>query len=159
VEQGVAFNATFAGAANGACLDEFTRSVRTLGLEERVRFIGPAYGDQKDELFRTHDVFVLPTFYAQEAFPLVVLEAMQWGLPVVSTTEGAIPEIVQDGVTGYVVPQRDPAALAARLATLLGSDELMRGMGLNARKRFLARYTLEHFETRLTAALVRSLAL
>jgi glycosyltransferase involved in cell wall biosynthesis len=158
--RGVAFDATFAGAdARDGTLDEFHRAVAAHGLGQQVRYLGPIYGEAKDALFRDSDLFVFPTFYAPEAFPLVLLEAMQWALPIISTPEGAIPELVIEGETGFLVRQRDAEALADRLAYLLQQPQRRREMGEQGRKRYLGKYTLEHFEHNLAAAIARGIGL
>jgi glycosyltransferase involved in cell wall biosynthesis len=154
--RGLPFQATFAGApADDACFRGFQSSLDRLNLRGDVRYVGPAFGSAKEALFRDHDVFAFPTY--REAFGLVLLEAMQWGLPVVSTFEGAIPDIVQDGETGYLVPQRDVGALADRLAILLENTSLRRQMGEAGRARYLEHFTSVHFEQNLVAALDRCL--
>jgi glycosyltransferase involved in cell wall biosynthesis len=151
--RGVAFEATFAGAVGSdEFLDRFTATIRRLDLQRRVRYIGPAYNEQKYVLFDEHDIFVFPTL--NDAFPLVALEAMQAGMPVVTTDEGALSEIVEDGATGLLVPRRDPAALAERLAALIADASMQRQMGTRAQARQQQRYTLAAFEQNLAAALM-----
>jgi glycosyltransferase involved in cell wall biosynthesis len=150
--RGCSFRAVFAGAPRGEAAD-FTAAIRRAGLTDHVEYVGPVYGERKDELFAQSDVFALPTWH--DAFPLVVLEAMKWGLPVVSTPEGAIPEIVVEGETGFLVSRRDPVALANQLEVLLRDPALRSRMGSRARERFEAHYTLERFEQHLVAALER----
>lgn len=150
--RGIAFEATFAGAKfSDGCVDRFHADIRRFGLERQVRYVGPAYGDAKHRLFDEHDVFVFPT--NNDAFPLVVLEAMQAGIPVVTTREGAIPDIIEEGVTGLFVPHRDPEALANRLQSLLSDRDMQRRMGARARERQEEKYTLSAFERNLAAAL------
>ena len=86
-----------------------------------------------------------------------LLEAMQHGLPVVTTTVGAIPEVVVDGETGFLVPPDDVTALADRLARLAAQPDLRRQMGAAARHRYRTQFTLEAFERRLVAALARGI--
>jgi glycosyltransferase involved in cell wall biosynthesis len=151
--RGVAFEATFAGAARSdEFVDRFTATLRRLDLERRVRYVGPAYNEHKYRLFDEHDIFVFPT--CNDAFPLVALEAMQAGMPVVTTDEGALAEIVEDGATGLLVARRDPAALADRLAELIADAGLQRQMGERARARQEQRYTLAAFEQNLAVALM-----
>jgi glycosyltransferase involved in cell wall biosynthesis len=150
---GVEFEATFAGATVGEeLLDRFTATMRRLDLERRVRYIGPVYDEQKYVLYDEHDVFVFPT--SNDAFPLVALEAMQAGMPVITTDEGALAEIVEDGATGLLVPPRDPSALADRIAALLADAGTQREMGARARTRQEERFTLAVFEQNLAAALL-----
>lgn len=150
--RGIEFEATFAGAElDDGCLARFRDEVHRLGLERQVRYVGPAYGEAKHRLFDEHDVFVFPTL--NEAFGIVALEAMQAGLPVVATCEGALPDIVEHGETGLLVPPRDPAALASCLTELLSDRGMQRRMGARGKERQAQRYTLAAFERNLTAAL------
>ena len=155
--RGVAFEATFAGArSDGRTVDEFHAAVARHGLGERVRYVGPAFGAEKEALFATHDLFALPT--ARDTFGLVLLEAMQHGLPVVTTTVGAIPEVVVEGETGFLVPPGDVEALADQIERLATQPGLRRRLGSAGRERYRERFTLEAFERRLVAALARCVA-
>jgi glycosyltransferase involved in cell wall biosynthesis len=86
------------------------------------------------------DVFVLPSI--AEGMSNTVLEAMATGLPVVATRVGANPELVDDGVTGTLVPARAPAALAHAIASYLADPRLCRLHGDASRQRVEARFTL-----------------
>lgn len=154
--RGCAFEATFAGTAQPAALAQFRDRVAERGLASHVSHVGPRYDRDKHALFREHDIFVFPTLH--EAFGLVLLEAMQHELPIVATDEGAIPDIVVDGETGFVVPPRDAGALAARLERLVESRALRTRLGERGRARYLELFTISRFEERLTASLVRWLA-
>ena len=82
-------------------------------------------------LYQNADIFLLPT--RGDCMPFVILEAAAAGLPVVTTALGAIPEMVQDGVTGFVVPPMDVALLQRRIVELIEQPELRRQMGQAAR--------------------------
>ena len=82
---------------------------------------------------------------------MVLLEAMQFGLPVVATRWRGIPSVVADGVNGYLVPVRDSATLADRLARLLRDEALARRMGAAGRRAYEERFTLERFHRDLQA--------
>jgi glycosyltransferase involved in cell wall biosynthesis len=84
------------------------------------------------ELYARADVFVFPTL--GDSLPIAIMEAMASGLPVVATSVGAIAEQVDDGVNGFLVPENDPAALAAATLRLTTSDELRVRMGAAARR-------------------------
>lgn len=129
---------------NRALLDE---QIERRGLKEYVIYHGPLYGEDKEQLFREADIFVQPTF--EDCFPLTIVEAMQHGLPVVSTVEGAIPDMVIHGETGYVCEPKNPYQLAKYLKKLLNDSELRQQMGKNACCRYKERYTLEAFEKSL----------
>ncbi|MBX7119750.1 MAG: glycosyltransferase family 4 protein [Gemmatimonadaceae bacterium] len=96
-----------------------------LGLGERVRF----HGELPDSalLLAAFDGFVLSS--RSEGTPIVVLEAMRAGLPVVATAVGGVPDVVQDGVTGWLVPSEDPPALAAALGALVADPGAGRTRG------------------------------
>lgn len=110
-----------------------------LGIADRVIFAG--FRRDLDRLLPAFDVFCLSSH--QEGLGTSLLDAMCFGRAVVATAAGGIPEAVEDGVTGRVVPVRDPAALAAALLEVLGSPERREALGRAGRARFLARFTAE----------------
>ena len=109
---------------------ELKALTKEYGLAEQVSFLGHmADPDRLRRLYRKADVFVLPSL--EETFGIVLLEAMSFGLPIVTTTAGALPELVRDNENGLLVPPRDPAALACALKQVAGSTELRRRLGQN----------------------------
>lgn len=125
--------------------DKLTSDVR-MDFKNNVDFIGPLYGDEKADALSRCDVFVLPTRYKNECFPLSILEAMSFGLPILSTFEGAIPDIVDDGVNGWLCDGNKPADLARKMMVYMDNVELIALHGNNARVKFDERYRLEIFE-------------
>jgi glycosyltransferase involved in cell wall biosynthesis len=111
------------------------RQARKLG--DRVRFLGAVTSDEVAMWMRRASVLAAPSVTAAdgdaEGLPNVVVEAAASGLPVVGTLHSGIPEAIEDGVTGFLVPEGDAGALAARLADVLGSEELRRDLGAAAR--------------------------
>jgi len=145
--QSVEFRAVFAGAASYKEFEaDFTRSCARYDLTSRVTWIGACYGAEKVAKLSEADVFVMPTFYPAEGLPLVLLEAMSFGLPVVATDHAAIPDVVVDGHTGYLVPTRDSCALADKLRLLINTPGLRTRLGRAGRERFLRYFTRERFE-------------
>jgi glycosyltransferase involved in cell wall biosynthesis len=112
------------------------RQARELG--DRVRFLGALPSDEVANWMGRASVLAAPSLTAAdgdaEGLPNVVVEAAASGLPVVGTTHSGIPEAIEEGVTGFLVPERDAGALAARLALLLGSESLRHDMGAAARR-------------------------
>lgn len=153
--QGLAFRAEFIGGEADVTADRFIARCQELGLNDEVSYLGKQYGVEKDTAFASASIFVLPTF--NDCFPLVLLEAMMWQLPVVATPEGGISEIVADGETGFLVPQRDAAPLADKLALLLRDGALREEMGNAGRKRYEAQFTPSRFERIISVILTRSL--
>lgn len=155
--KGIPFRASFAGAwESPAVAAEFERFVQKAGLQTVVEYLGPRYGEAKRLTFASADIFAFPTY--NDAFGLVLLEAMSHGLPVVSTVEGAIPDIVQEGVTGFLVPRKDAKTLADRLTIFLKDPHLREQMGDAGRIRYLKHFTKEVFEANLIALFERCLA-
>lgn len=101
--------------------------------------------------YRRATVFALPTL--ADAYPNVIREAMAAGLPCVATRIGAIPEMIVDGVTGFLIPPDDPAWLADRLLRLLQDPPLSRAMGAAGFRRYRERYSWTRICGRITAAL------
>ncbi len=116
-----------------------------------VTFIGPVSGEAKARALAGADLVAFPTFYYYETMGLVLLEAMQAGLPVVTTRRGAIPEIVQDGVHGFLVNEQDPVDLADKIQRLAADPALRKRMGEAGRRRYEEFYTHEHFGRRMIA--------
>ena len=108
-----------------------------LGVAKRVVFAG--YRGDVPALLAGCDVFCLPS--SAEGLPLVVLEAMAHGRPVVATPAGGTAELVVDGETGILVPPADASALADALRSLLADPERARRMGEAGRRRVLAEFS------------------
>jgi len=132
--------------------DRISRS----GMAERVEMPGILTGDAKWRAFRDADIFCFPSHYECEAQPQVVLEAMQFQLPVVSTRWRAIPDMVDEGQTGFLVPPRDADALKDRLARLLDDPHLGRRLGSRGREVYLTRFTVDRFRSAVEQALVQA---
>ena len=153
-ERGLSFVCDFVGGETKEISAEvFREAVATRGLEDYVTYHGPQYGEDKHRFFMNADVFVFPTYYYNECFPLVLLEAMQWRLPLVSSDEGGIPDIIQHGVNGFVAERKDVTALANALEQLITNPTLRRQMGEAGYARYKELYTLEAFEKCFVAQL------
>ncbi len=151
-QRGVEFTATFAGGRFAPdCREQFDAILASDGLSDHVDYVGEVHGEAKDRLLREADVLVFPSMY--DAFGLVVLEGMANSLPVIATEQGAIPDMVVDGVTGFLVPKNDPAAVADRLAVLAADAGLRENMGKAGRQRFSEQFTLDVFEKNVVAIL------
>ncbi|MBK8500549.1 MAG: glycosyltransferase [Flavobacteriales bacterium] len=118
-------------------------------LEDHVRFLGVLVDRAKHERFAACDILCFPTYFEAESFGLVLVEAMQFAKPVVTTEWRGIPSVVQDGANGFLVPVQDPTAVADRLARLAGDPELRERMGAEGRRIFEQRFTLEVFHRRM----------
>ena len=151
-DRGVAFQCNFVGGESKE-MDRrvFGEAVKERGLEGHVLYHGPKYGEEKEQYWRMADVFVQPTY--EDCFPLTILEAMQHGLPVVSTDEGAVPDMVADGENGFVCRRKDAEGLAQALERLLQDEALRHRMGAEGYRRYKEKFTLQCFEQRFTEIL------
>lgn len=127
VAQGV--NASLHLAGDGPQKAYLVEQAKRLGITERVVFHGYLDHDHLVSLYRDCDAFAMGSiemtnFGRQDVIPNVIAEAMAVGLPIVSTRMGGISELVEDGVSGLMVPQRDPEALAEALGRIASSPEL-----------------------------------
>ena len=153
-KQGLTFVCDFVGGETME-IDRatFEAAVKERGLEGIARYQGPKYGEEKERYFAEADIFVQPTY--EDCFPLTIVEAMQHRLPVVSTTEGAVPDLIQHGVNGYAVARKEAAPLAEALAQLITDPALRTAMGEAGYARYREQYTLEAFERRFVAQLMQ----
>ena len=121
------FHCIFVGGIGDVSEQQFYNKVKQLNVENCVNYAGRKYDEEKELVFLQADIFVLPS--NNDCFPLVLLEAMQHSLPIVSTYEGAIPTIVEDSKNGFLVAQKDANALAEKLGILIADKDLRIRMG------------------------------
>ncbi len=132
---------------------DFNREVQKRKLNEIAYYQGKRFGKEKGESFQQADIFIFPTFYPNEAFPLVNLEAMEYKLPIVTTNEGGIPDMVKDNVNGLICEKQNPESLADCIARLLDNEALRIQMGKAGYQIFKERFTLQRFEARMCEVL------
>ena len=139
---------------DGPLRDVLERQAANLGLSARVRFLG-VRRDLGNILAAT-DVFVMPSFW--EGLPLAMVLAMGAGLPVVATRVAGIPEVVQDGVTGLLVPPGDSGELGAALSRVVNGDTTRVLLGQAARAFVRPRFGVDGYVNAITALYDRLLA-
>ena len=138
------WEATIAGNGDVSQHQAFAKS---LGISERVEVPGWIDRARADELMGNSDIFVLPSF--AENLPMAILEAFAHGLPVVSTPVGAIPDIVEPGVTGLLVRPGDVEGLSQALRQLIEAPDVRIAMGNAARRAHAARFDIADYVDRL----------
>ncbi len=119
-------------AGDGPDRAKLEEEARRLGVADGVHFLGYQSSAQVRSLLQETDVFVLPSF--AEGVPVVLMEAMASGVPVVATQVAGVSELVEDGVSGFVVPPGDVDALAGAIARLLDDSELRGRFGAAGRR-------------------------
>ena len=141
---------------DGADRPRLERMAQALGVGGRVHFWGNVPSDTLASAYRRCDVFAMPS--AGEGFGLVFLEAMAFGKPVIGGAHGGTPDVVEDGVTGYLVRHGDLDSLTHALERLLTDDGLRKEMGRRAQEQVRSTFLFEHFERRLTDILEQACA-
>lgn len=121
------------------------RFVADHGLTGAVSFAGVLTGYDKEAAFAQASVFAFPTYYEAENLPVVIIEALRAGLPVVSSRWRGVPAMIDDGVEGYLLERRDIAGVAGKLRTLLTDEALAVEMGRRSRKRYEADFTFNQY--------------
>lgn len=151
-EKGIEFICDFVGKdSKDISANQFQERINRMELCDSVIYHGPKYGAEKEEFWQQASLFAFPSF--DEAFGLVTVEAMQHNLPVVTTDEGGIPDIVIDGNTGYICERKNAQQLADKIELLLKSPNLRKKMGEAGRKRYEECFTSDIFENRLKESL------
>lgn len=148
-EKGKSFHCHFVGKWSDITEYDFMAQIRKNNLEEYITAYGAKYGEEKNNFFQEADVFVFPTFYNNECFPLVLLEAMEQGIPCISTEEGGIPSIIEDNKTGYIIQKQSPRKLAEKIDSFIQNPDKCISMGNAGRERFKQEFNLSSFENHI----------
>ncbi|MGY5354880.1 glycosyltransferase family 4 protein [Wenyingzhuangia sp. IMCC45467] len=154
----IAFKGIFVGGEGDINTIQFNRKKEELGLSDQVEYLGRKYDKEKETIFKQADIFAFPTHYSNECFPLVLLEAMQVSLPILSTNEGGISSIIEEGKTGFLIPQKNSKVLAEKLQILIEQPELRVKMGQEGFKKYNEEFILTKFEENLTSILNKTIA-
>lgn len=156
-DRGYSFVCDFVGGET-AEIDaaRFKKEVEQRGLNQLAVYDGRKYGEDKEPFFRNADIFIFPTFYPNECFPLVLLEAMQQELPCISTSEGGIQAIIEDGKTGLLVMRKNPADLADKIAWMIDHPKDRMSMGHNGKNKYYREFSINAFENRFHDILVNA---
>lgn len=151
---GLLIHLVCAGAfASEAFRKQVGELIESRGLSDVVCFPGVLTGGVKMQAFREADVFCFPSHYHAESFGIVLIEAMSFGLPIVTTRWRGIPDVVGGSGGAFIVEPERPDLIAERLEALLRDGELRAAMGRKNREWFCAHYTLEIFRERMERAL------
>jgi len=119
-------------------------------LEDQIYLKGRLTGLKKWEIYKRSDVFVFPSFYESENQPLVIIEAMGMGLPIIASNWRGIPELLEEGKTGYLIPPQDANELANIMQQLISNPEKLEEMSVLAKKSYDQNFTESCFIERIT---------
>ncbi len=131
----------------GPLKKELEQLIKELNLEQNIKLIGWACQDKVVELLNEAHIFIHPSITdhkgSQEGIPNALKEAMAQGIPVVGTYHAGIPELIESGVSGFLVPEKDPKTLAKKIAFLIKNPGLWKKIGLAARKKIRDEFSRE----------------
>ena len=161
-KQNVPFIADFVGGITSEISEQqFKDYIHEYDLDDCVIYHGKKYGDDKAAFFNNAAVFVLPSY--TEAFPLTILEAMQYNLPILATNVGGVSDAVTAGVNGILIGGSEPIMtndyrpnpyeIEKALEKILDDEDLRQEMGKNSRKKYVEEFTLGKFEYNFVSAL------
>ena len=120
--------------------NRLVKTAKTLNISKHIECLGAISGNERFDFYLDSNIFVFPSFFESEAMPNVVIEAMQFNLPVVATKWRGAKELVIDNETGFLVPIKSPLSFFESVQTLINKPELRISMGLKGRKHFLENY-------------------
>lgn len=127
--------------------DHLVQLAKDLGIDQRVTFAGSCHHDELPEIYSRAKFFVMPT--VADLHPVVLMESLGCGTPVIATDIGVAPEIIKNGQNGYIVPPANVAALADRIAALAANSEARIEMGRAARATAVAAYNWDAMAQRV----------
>lgn len=149
----IKFRINLVGRFETPTFENYVREfVRENDIGRRMTFSGVLIGRQKWEAYAAADIYCFPSHFEAETLSVSLIEALSFGLPVVATRWRASPDIVEDGVCGFLVPVKNREALAARLEQLICDPDLRQRMGQQSRRRFLEKFTLQKYRQGLMDA-------
>ena len=140
------FTCCIVGGEGDITDEALSRKISDLGISEFVQYLGKKYGEEKLRIIQSSDIFVFPTYYQKECLPLVILEAMSFGLPIITTAEGGIPSLIENERNGLLVEAKNPKKLSFAIQKLLNNQEMRSLLGKSAKTDFTAKFTLAKFE-------------
>jgi glycosyltransferase involved in cell wall biosynthesis len=143
-DQNIDFDAVIVGAEGDINSKSLTAILENYKLENKVSYLGPKYGYEKEKVLCNCDILVFPT--KNDAWGNVILEAMQFSKPVISTREGAIPEIIDNEITGFLIEKDSPGEIAQKLELIIRDSILRESLGQAGRKKYEEKFTLKIFE-------------
>lgn len=122
--------------------------IDSLGIDEHFLFPGWVKREEKEQLLKNADIFFLPSY--TEAMPMSILEAMGYGLPIIATNVGGIPQLVENGKNGYLTDPGDIDAFVGNILQLINSDELIYNMGKESMEKADEKYSLDKHITKIS---------
>ncbi len=129
--------------------NSFFRMLRSVDVFDRICLLGARFGEEKWKVYQKADIFLFPSMFDEECMPLVVLEAMMFALPVVTSDIGAMSDIVRHKTNGFLIQPKDTRMFVRALNLLICDKQMREQMGQAGRDLYLENYALDKFEVNL----------
>lgn len=121
---------------------EAERIIAEGGIKEKVEFLGSVTGERLNDFYMATDVLIFPSMYPYEGCPLILIDALGFGIPVISSREiGAIPEMISDGIDGFLIDPTNPKEIAEKAIMLINDTHKRTEMGKSGRKKYEEEFT------------------
>ncbi len=141
-------------AGDGPLRKHLEQLTELFNLDNNIEFAGPVDEMEVLNLYKKSDIFILPSITGidgdSEGIPMVLMEAMAMGLPVISTFHSGIPELVEDGVSGFLVKEKDFSSISSKILQLSKNSALRISMGTSGRKKIISEFNLTIQNDRLS---------
>jgi glycosyltransferase involved in cell wall biosynthesis len=134
----------------GPLEEKLLEEISSKSLQKYVKYLGFVSGQTKEYVLHEADVMLLPTDH-NEGFPYALLEAFSYAIPVIGTKKGAIPEVIDDGINGFIIESNDEESLFEKMRFFCHSPEKAISMGNNGRNKLTEKYTADVLLKKLTA--------
>jgi len=144
---GLDFECHFVGKWADISESEFKNKILQHNMSEYIFYHGATYGEKKDDYYARSDIFAFPT--RNDTFGLVLLEAMQYSLPCISSCEGGIPDVIENGVTGFTIENINSSQLCDKILFLKNNPEIRKKMGDSGKERYDKLFTIDVFEKKI----------
>ncbi|MFH2117476.1 MAG: glycosyltransferase family 4 protein [Bacillota bacterium] len=133
------------GFPNQADENEFLEFIDEENLTENVKYVGVIDGIEKLELLKASDIFTLPTSFPPEGQPISILEAMNAGMPIITTNQGGIGDIIKTGENGYIIKPNNPNMIASCILQLIEKRDLFKQISINNRNNIMQMHSEEFY--------------
>ncbi|MFD1140181.1 glycosyltransferase family 4 protein [Larkinella insperata] len=155
--RGFYYQAVIVGKESDIAIEELQQLIREKNINDRVTLAGPKYNEEKEAYLLASDFLVFPTFYKRETTPLVIQEAFKFGLVPISSPEGGIPDLIEDGIDGFVIDPEDVQQYCDRIMELSANHDRLKAFRKAGQAKFDNRFSLPVFENNMVSVLEAAL--
>lgn len=148
-----AYQAVIIGKESDISMNELQQLIHSKHIDHQVTLAGPKYNEEKEDYLLESDFLVFPTFYKRETTPLVIQEAFKFGLVPISSPEGGIPDLIEDGVDGFVIKPEDVQQYCDKIMELSANQERLKAFRKAGQTKFNDRFSLPVFERNMVSVL------